>query len=198
MIVLGIDPGEAWCGFAALQMERRFLRVQASTFSTDNRNVFRMVQTLLPFPKYENVTVVCEDFQVRPVGHQRFTRGQTLRLIGALEYHVINQGWLWRLIPPGKWQRELPQIFGNNFLSSYREHWPDKTNPQWDHCLSAWRVIGRYLLAEQLLSVLKPIRSRAHALRNDDAFWADSAPWVHAHARRDDLTAPPKRHSLEE
>lgn len=192
MIIVGIDPGDSWCGFAALDISKYAIRAESRTYGRDDRNIFRMVETLLPFAgTKERVIVAVENFQIRGQGHQRFSAGDTLRLIGALEYVCIRYGWSFNLVPPGSWKADLPLLFGNHILTQYRKAWPTPGHANWDHCLSAWRVLGRHLLSEHLLSVLAPMRKAQRTV-----FWEQCAPWVHAKTRGYDLVAPAVRHDM--
>lgn len=189
MIVIGIDPGEAWCGIAALNIKKRSVVAEARTLAIKPRTPISIVRAALPFSKKDEVIVIAENYNFRPVGHQRFSTGQTVRLLGALEFYTRDMNWKWHLIPPGPWQKEIPLIFGNNLLAEYRRHWPQPRHQNWDHCMSAWRVLGRYLLTEQLTSVLAPLRKK-HGI-GDDAYWhpADSFMPVRS-TRKADLIAP--------
>lgn len=183
MIVVGIDPGDAWCGFVALNLEKRFIRIESRTYAREPRPLYRMTDALLPFHPSDRITVVVENYQMRGVGHQRFSQGHTLRLLGALEYVCAKNRWDWHVVPPGPWKREVPNIFGA-FVPSYREHWPDNGSAEWDHCLSAWRVLGRYLMRDQFLPMLARLRKKAAAE------WDECAPFIHTRIYAGDLVAP--------
>jgi hypothetical protein len=115
-------------------------------------------------PHSRETHVVCEDFRIRKAGHQRFSRGDTLRLIGALEYGVSSvDAFKFYLIPPNDHgERETRELFGR-VLASYRRTWPRRKDPAWGHCLSAWRVLGNHLFHHErdvLLRLLQ--RKRSH------------------------------------
>lgn len=148
MIYVGIDPGERWCGFAALEiLSSGTVRVEARTYVMPPLGyVFMTKQILDLLPHARRTLVIVEDFQIRRAGHQRFNRGDTLRFLGALEYGVkgIDQ-FEFMLIPPtDKIERITNEMFGR-VLSRYRERWPNPRHSAWRHCLSAWRVLGQHV-----------------------------------------------------
>lgn len=192
MIYVGIDPGAAWCGFAALNVGKHSIRAAAATYGRDDRSLTSIVRTLLPFAHTDEITVIAEDFQIRSVGHQRFNRGDTLRLLGALEYESLSAGWSWNLIAPGSWKDELPKLFGNELIADYKQRWPLRGHANWDHCLSAWRVLGRFFLGNKL-SVMSELRRNK---RDGTPYWSVTEAWVHAPARGYDLIAPAVRHKI--
>lgn len=190
MILLGIDPGDRWCGFVGMRLSKSFVQVESRTYDRSPRSLLQTVETLLPFAgAEERVIVAAENFQHRNVGHQRFNAGNTLRLLGALEYLCQRAGWSWNLIAPGDWTKELHYIFGEQFVADYRQHWPDRSRSQWDHCLSAWRVLGRYLMAERLITL--------DAFRQG-ADWQRCSPWLSRVQRDEDLVAPAMIHTFDD
>lgn len=150
MLYVGIDPGEQWCGFAALEITSDdVVRVEARTYSIRLRHGWlRMARDLVALlPHSRPATIVCEDFQVRKVGHQRFNHGDTLRFIGALQYGFgsVRFHTFHLESPNDRGRKEVPMMFGNAFIR-YRNRWPHARDSEWNHCVSAWRVLGSFLL----------------------------------------------------
>lgn len=167
MLYVGIDPGESWCGFAALEVtSRNEVRVEARTYSVKARGGYlhtaHDILDLLPHARQAHV--ICEDFRIRRSGHQRFSHGDTLRFLGALEYGVSSvDAFKFFLVPPNDHgERETKELFGR-VLFSYRKSWPRNRNHAWGHCISAWRVLGNHLFhhdRDLLMRLLK--RKRSH------------------------------------
>lgn len=148
MLYVGIDPGESWCGFAALDTTNKEVRVEARTYSINAHGGYlRMAHDLIDLiPHNRPCHIIAEDFRIRRSGHQRFSRGDTLRFLGALEFGASSvDAFKFYLIPPndhGKY--ETSEFFGR-VLASYRRTWPQRNHHTWGHCLSAWRVLGQHL-----------------------------------------------------
>lgn len=190
MLYIGIDPGEAWCGFAALDITSDGLvRVEARTYKISaHRGYLGMAHDIIDLlPHAKRTHVVLEDFRIRRSGHQHFNRGNTLRLLGALEFGVHEVStFSSSVIPPNDHgERETRELFGRVFWN-YRRHWPHRRHAAWGHCISAWRVLGHHLFqAEQplLLKLLKKKRSHAceqwlPMLRAEGDHIAPSAWWI--------------------
>jgi hypothetical protein len=150
MLYIGIDPGEAWCGFAALSTDADILddiRAEARTYDVAKHGGYLgMVKDIIDLiPHMRETHIIVEDFRIRASGHQRFSRGDTLRFIGALEYATEKiSTFHWHLVPPGN-IKVARNLFGRA-LRTYRERWPHEGSDEWGHCVSAWRALGMYLL----------------------------------------------------
>lgn len=166
MLYVGIDPGDAHVGFAALEItDNEEVRVESRTYSVEShRGYIRMAHDILDLlPHAKRTHIACEDYRIRKVGHQAFSAGMTLRLIGALEYgaHEINAFSFTTVAPTDHMEQVTRELFGR-VLFNYRNHWPKSRHPGWRHCLSAWRVLGQHLMLterELLLSIRKKKRS---------------------------------------
>lgn len=181
--ILAFDPGEVWCGLAAFDWsneedivsESRVLCLETRTLL----DVIRYVDFMLP------AYVVCEDFRIQSVGHNRFSAGHTLRLIGALEaVTALNPKSIWSTVPPGNAKKEVPQLFGG-WYEDWFESFPDLTNSNWRHAQSAWRVMGRFLMARnpKLLTCIHKTK-----------FTVPMKPWLGVDViGKGDLTAPALR-----
>jgi hypothetical protein len=143
--ILAFDPGEVWFGFAALLLDTRknVVRAETRVLHVPSRSFHGTVNeaTFMGLP----ADVVCEDYRVRPVGHQRWSSGTTLRLMGALQYVTeSNDASSWQTVPPGS-VREVSELCGP-LLDRWREHFHANGNAEWDHAFSAWRVMLRHLM----------------------------------------------------
>lgn len=165
MLYIGIDPGEAWCGFAALEATPDYTRVEARSYSIASHSGYlgmvRDIADLLPHAKRTHI--VAEDFRIRRAGHQSFNAGNTLRMLGALEYAASDiKAFSFSLVSPNDHVEDMTRELYGRVLFNYRNHWPKSRHSSWRHCLSAWRVLGQYLLEqnpEVLLSLRKKKRS---------------------------------------
>lgn len=166
MLYVGIDPGESWCGFAALDITNREVRVEARTYSVKAHGGYlKMAHDLIDLIPHNRPThVIAEDFRIRRSGHQRFNRGDTLRFLGALEFGVSSvDAFEFFVVPPNdNGERETKELFGR-VLASYRRTWPRRKHHAWGHCISAWRVLGNHLFHTErdlLMRLLQ--RKRSH------------------------------------
>jgi len=162
MLYIGIDPGERWCGFAALELTSELVvRVEARTYSiTAHKDYLTLAHDLIDLlPHARKAQIVVENFQVRTVGHQHFNRGDTLRFIGAMEFAAqsIDAFELFQVQPSDAGQRDSLKLYGS-VIRRYSRRWPSPSHRAWKHCLSAWRVLGMHLLSKEptfLLSIRK-------------------------------------------
>lgn len=150
MLYIGIDPGESWCGFAALETTSDgVIRVESRSYDVENHHGYvgmtRDIIDLLPHAKRTHI--VAEDFRIRRSGHQSFSTGNTLRFLGALEYAASDvKTFSFSTIPPSDKVENLTRELFGRVLFNYRNHWPKARHSSWRHCLSAWRVLGQYLM----------------------------------------------------
>lgn len=150
MLYVGIDPGEKWCGFAALDITSDGeIRVEARTYNVAiHKGWCQMAGDLIGLlPHNRPIRLVCEDFHIRGSGHQRFSRGDTLRFLGALEYAASRISFFDFALesPSDRAIKTVPLLFGKSW-ARYRMKWPKRNHPAWNHCASAWRVLGNNLL----------------------------------------------------
>lgn len=166
MLYVGIDPGESWCGFAALDTSRSEVRVEARTYAIKAHDGYlKMARDIIDMIPHNRPThVICEDFRIRRSGHQHFNRGDTLRFLGALEYGVTSvDSFQYFLVPPNdRGVQETKELFGRVFFS-YRKSWPRRKHHAWGHCISAWRVLGNHLFRHDRDLLVKLLqRKRSH------------------------------------
>lgn len=150
MLYIGVDPGESWCGFAALEITpKNEIRVEARTYDVKaHHGYLQMTRDIMDIiPRGRETIFVSEDFRIRKSGHQRYSRGDTLRFLGALEYGVSMrpQSRFYLVQPNDNGERETRELFGRVLLK-YRGAWPNKSHAMWGHCVSAWRVLGNHLM----------------------------------------------------
>ena len=89
--------------------------------------------------------MVIEEFRVRPVAHNAFTRGETIKLIGSLEYAASEKSVPVHFAPPADPLTILHLPIGRPVVR-WRQRWPKLSDYRWHHALSAWRVLGHHLL----------------------------------------------------
>lgn len=184
--ILAYDPGEVWFGMAALDINTRTGLVSAETrvLHMPSRSFRAVIDEALP-ERTLPADIVCEDYRVRPVGHQRWSSGDTLKAIGALRY--IAEGSLassWQVVPPGNATSELPELVGS-LLSTWQEVFERAHDAEWNHAFSAWRVLLRYLMKNDpaLLMRMRSVKFQKT--------WKERAHWLPVTARKPkDLLAP--------
>jgi hypothetical protein len=158
MRIIGIDPGEVWCGFALLEWDEghQELRSEARVFHIPPRGMKRTVyDALFGLP----ARVVVENYAQRPTGFNSFSQGTTLRLLGALEFYTgQSRGSEFFLVPPGNADKELP-LLAEGFFDAWADHWLHAKNKNWNHARSAWRVLLRHVM-EHEPTVMQALRDK--------------------------------------
>jgi hypothetical protein len=174
MRFFAFDPGDVWLGFAALQTDdtdgtlrdpQTQIHAMTKVIHVPSRDIPGAAMDALVYNLgREDTVVICEDFKIRPQGHNAFSSGNTLRLIGALQYAASQYArTTWSLIPPGNAEKELPQLLGTGFFTDWQRSWVKPKNANWRHARSAWRVLARHLMMRQphLLNRLRDERTHA-------------------------------------
>lgn len=144
--LVGVDPGDTWTGIAALEIRDGEWTVGGRVIHGPARPFAQTIDEVL---RFEPTTLIVENYQQRPVGHQRFHTSTATKMIGALEYVAALDDLGWHLIPPGNPQHELPKIPPIwKLLSAWTREWIVMGTPraQWQHGLAAWRVVARWML----------------------------------------------------
>jgi hypothetical protein len=175
---IAIDPGEVWLGMAALEINLDGVLAESRVLHLPSRpHIGSVIDDLaIHFP----ATIICEDYRVQPVGHQRFSGGDTLKVIGALEAHALNSGCRFFTIQPGS-ADEVEDLFGG-WMQEWREQF--QVASQWRHAMSAWRVLGRHLMSTDL-----PFLTNLRMTHGDLM-----KPWLSTYRRQPhDLIAPALR-----
>ncbi len=197
MRFIAIDPGEVWCGMATFEYQppkdpydrsrhgTGFICADSRVLQVPSRGMVKTVtEALWSLP----ATVVCEDYQVRPVGHARFSKGETLRLIGALHmYSSQSRNSPFQLIPPGDAEKELP-LLSCGFLEPWMVDWPRAKHERWNHARSAWRVLLRYMMGAQ-----PELLRMAHSAKVQATHQLMKPVYPLEHKHTDDLLAPGAR-----
>lgn len=152
MLYIGIDPGDSWCGFAALDVSVDRVRVEARTYSVKSHGGYlQMVHDIIDLLPHNRPThIIAEDFRIRRAGHQAFAAGNTLRFLGALEFGVscVDAFKFFTIPPNDNGESETKELFGR-VLFNYRKTWARPRHAAWGHCLSAWRVLGHHLFQHE-------------------------------------------------
>ncbi len=203
MRFLAFDPGDVWLGFAALQIdtetgsERRpvtEMHTVTRVLHVPSHNFTGAVREALFYGLGKPAIVIAEDYRMRPVGHQRFNAGLTLRMLGALEYATSQYPKSsWVQVPPGNSERELPQLLGPTFFPEWQTSWANPKDANWRHALSAWRVLARYLMKEHATLLQQIRRVETHETMRLMPHWLPFQT-----QRINDLSAPAARWTLAE
>lgn len=145
---VGIDPGDRWMGVSILT------QIDKKTWTADMRvidievvkNRHLLVKGMMHILSPKDV-VLCENYQIRRAGHQSFNVGETLRLIGALEFATLDQLCDFVLVMPGD-PNDINDMFFGAILKTWQEKWMRGNAKEWDHARSAWRVMLIYLMSK--------------------------------------------------
>lgn len=183
---VGIDPGERWTGFALIGVnpEEKIRFVQTGVVDGLN-DLYRPVEILQDF-LCRRTHVVCERYNVRPLGYQSFTPALTARLIGALEYVTLINKAHWSEEAAGDPTSELPRLVGS-FIDEWQRGWIRPRAPEWHHARAAWRVLARSLMRDHTAILGQIRRQGLRVLRADVSFpsliaranlWSPLLEWV--------------------
>lgn len=176
---IGIDPGERWTGVVALA-NHGINRWYAEMGVIDQQQLglyhvpIHLSDFLLSFDP-RGITVVAEQYQARPQGHQAWSDLAPARLLGAVEMVALRARVRYATVKAG--------TYGTEVIQPVLKRWTRPSSPQWKHAISAWRVLVMYLVkddqavVEDLVNV-KNLRAEQH---RRFTFWND----------RDQLTAQP-------
>lgn len=137
--LLGLDPGDVCMGVAGLHVtSEQHVMMESAVLSVSSRE--HNWKDLLDTLDWSLIGgVVCESFQIRPMGYNSFSAGQTLRLIGAIETYCYEYETPLLFVPPGA-PADLNELPLYQLVQPTRGRWP--INRRWKHCLSAWRVLA--------------------------------------------------------
>lgn len=141
-----IDPGDVHVGYAAMRFkpETRRYELRMGVLHRRERTLTETVNDVLA---QMPARVIIENYRARPVGHQQFNAGETLRLIGALEYATQLPTSARRCFfePPGNPDHDLPKLKLSPIIDKWIEVFGE-VNPNWRHAYAAWRALGMYVM----------------------------------------------------
>lgn len=164
---IGIDPGDRWTGIAVIQeVSKSELRAETGVIDGQD-DIYRAVDLLSMFLKPRNTSVIVEQYSVRPVGHQWFTKALAVRLIGAIEYVSRKQRCTFTTIPPGDPNDVVTKMGIDSFIKSVVN--VSLGDKRWRHALSAWRALALYLQKSEV-DIFRRLRSRAVRYYDRDNF----------------------------
>lgn len=149
-LLVGIDPGDRWIGMATMRIELNYCTIKCDMAVFDE-NVFpsfnRMVQQLTPSVTAvlkHRVSVITEEFRIRPQEFNRFSASRVPALIGAIRYVTAESGAHWTEVAAGNAEKDLKEFGFTLFLNDWALHCSGDSN--WRHARSAWRVILKHLM----------------------------------------------------
>lgn len=187
--LIGIDPGERWTGIAIVSANSEQKPAwQLETCVLDGTDDYlrpaRLLEATLDTIDPKQYTVVCEDFKAWPVRHQSWNPMLTARLLGALQYVTERHVQQFNLQPAGSADSDLRNLALGNLIYDWKHSWPSST--RWEHALSAWRVVARYLLDEDQDLLRSFVRGKVVPLKERPI-----AIHSFGNRRANDLLAPP-------
>lgn len=147
MRLIGIDPGDRWIGLAGIIVRNKSMEMHSAVLDGSDRSIVDKVQDIMQSAPAE---VFCEDFKVRPQAFNSFSAMLTPRLIGALEYECMLKEIPFSLVHPGP-NTEFAAILPN-WANTVVKHMKYE---QWNHSMSAWRVLCRGLFKSDMMDRLR-------------------------------------------
>jgi hypothetical protein len=155
--LLGVDPGDAWCGLAALEIDRDHWSAWTGVLHVTNRTLPEIVHEVM---RCSPMAIVIEKYQSRAVGHQKWNVLRTPRLIGALEYAAFDYGMGWHEVAPDAAAKvRLMPIYPT--LQHWQPHWQTYRRAEWEHSHSAWRILSQWMMG-----TLKELSGLLHQNKN--------------------------------
>lgn len=171
---IAFDPGDRWVGVALFTLTHKRCYVGAGLYDREREDAYACVHDLRRrLRKDRIIRVLAEDFQIRGRGFNTFGSGQTLRLLGALEYVTLREGRPFRVVPPRPPTALRTLLALSIPIQTWRTTWlPGRP---WEHALSAWRVLGQTLLEDHamLLRQMKNVRQREASTYHLDYYGID-------------------------
>jgi hypothetical protein len=158
MRVTAIDPGDRWVELASMRefISPKLGRRWGLSIAVLDRQGLTMRSTVDIALRGVPTIVIVEEFRARLQGHQAFSKLETPRLIGAIEYaHVKPLAF----VPSG----DPSEV--NRLLGDIPKLWKggmdakgfDAGRSLWNHGWSAWRCLAIWLLHQET-SLLEQLR----------------------------------------
>lgn len=160
-LYVAVDPGEVHVGIASLYIDDDQFTVDCGVLHRPSRSFAELVDQVMQHldegAEWTSMLLV-ESYQARAVGHQRFSAGETLQLVGALRYATERESQHFATIMPGNARKDLDAMK----LTPLLDEWIPTPRPaKWEHAYSAWRVLGRFMLGHDTERLQSLIRSGA-------------------------------------
>jgi len=169
-----VDPGDAWCGVATLELFGTRYSAFASVVHATPRTLHETVTEIM---RTNPTGLIVEKYQQRGVGHQRWAEPKAPRLLGALQYVAEDNGLGFHTVGTGN-PNDLERMPFWPIIMQWREkHWRHGRAANWSHGLSAWRVLGSFMMQHQVfLQHLTSIReAQQHILQT---LWYEPVAWL--------------------
>lgn len=143
--LVAFDPGDRWVGAACLELftDGRPWKADVRVFDRTKCSLGTLTSNAVTTPRPHQI--LCEEFRVRPQKFNAFGAGQTLRCVGAIELAAEIERVPVHFLPPGSPEEAYRLPLGDAF-KSWQERWHHPKAPHWKHAISAWRLIGHFLL----------------------------------------------------
>jgi hypothetical protein len=142
---VAVDPGDVWCGVAALELRGPIWSAYTTVLHVTPRTIR---ETIIEILRCNPTGLIVERYQQRGVGHQRWAEPNAPRIIGALEYVAECNGLGFHLEMPNS-----PQLLERMpfwpIIEKWRAHWQQGHAANWQHALSAWRILGSFMMRRQ-------------------------------------------------
>jgi hypothetical protein len=182
---MAIDPGDMWTGYATLKIGSSKYYAHMGVLRNGELGFKDLVDTLIPAKdKHPEYTIIVESYQFRMQGFNRYSKGDTPRLIGGLQYASLAAGWHWSEVPPkDPTERTLNEFGIGRYLDRWTEFYPNPGDNRWIHARSAWRVMCQYLLTRGTHELSKLRTKTIPPLRPCE-------PILHGFVSRNELMAP--------
>lgn len=154
--LVAVDPGDAWCGVAALELRGPIWSAYTMVIHATPRT---MPEVIVEIMRCNPHAVIAEKYQQRAVGHQKWAEPRAPRILGALEYVAYDNGLGFHTIQPDSPEKLMLMPFWP-IIKKWRKHWQRGNAPDWQHALSAWRVLGAFMMQPVLLPRLVTLKSQ--------------------------------------
>jgi hypothetical protein len=144
--LVAVDPGDAWCGVAALEMRGPIYSAFSTVIHATPRTMYETITAIM---RTTPTAVIVEKYQQRAVGHQKWAEPKAPRIIGALEYLTQENGQGFHTVNTGN-PKDLERMPFWPIITEWRANWRHGNAANWSHGLSAWRILGSFMMQHRV------------------------------------------------
>lgn len=170
---VAVDPGDAWCGVAALELRGSLISAFTTVIHATPRTMHETVSEIM---RCSPSGLIVEKYQQRAVGHQRWAEPKAPRLLGALQYVAEDEGLGFHTVPTGD-PRDVERMPFWPIIMQWRSHWQRGMASNWSHGLSAWRILGTFMMQHKTyLERLSAFRDQKQHILS--TMWYQPVTWL--------------------
>lgn len=187
--LVAVDPGDAWCGVAALDFRGNTYSAFSTVIHASPRTFH---ETITEIVRTNPTAIIAEKYQQRGVGHQKWAEPKAPRILGALQYLAEDNGLGFHTVGTGNPIDVERMPFWPIIMKWRSMSWRHGNAANWSHGLSAWRVLGSFMMGHQaflqrLISLKEHQRYILQNMHNEPVEWLGDMQTV---SERDLVSTP--------